>query len=137
MLLKDRAYLVPGLTFHFEDERDGSETNYYFEGGIKSLVAHSDRGKNPISDVIFISREGDNMVVDIALQYTDSYSENVKGYVNGINTTDGGTHLTGFRIALTRSISDYAKKSGSNDKVVTENGLSGDDRRKGYRLSST
>lgn len=129
-LLKDRAYLVPGLSFHFYDEQDNEEAHYYFEGGIKSLVAHSNRGKEAVSDVIFISKEEGIMHVDIAIQYTDTYSENVKGYVNGINTTDGGTHITGFRMALTRAISEYAKKSGAVDKSGESN-LTGDDMKEG------
>lgn len=130
-LLKDRAYLVPGLSFHFYDEREDDETHYYFEGGIKSLVAHSNRGKVALSDVIYISKEEDELSLEVALQYTDSLNENVKGFVNGINTTDGGTHITGFRIALTRSITDYAKKIASSDKILTGNGLTGDDMKEG------
>ncbi len=130
-LLKDRAYLVPGLFFHFEDERNGELANYYFEGGIKSLVAHSNRGKATICDVIYTSKIDGEISVEVALQYTDAYSENVKGFVNGINTVDGGTHLTGFRMALTRSISDYAKKVGTTDKLLNENGLTGDDMKEG------
>ncbi len=113
-LLKDRAYLVAGLYFHFTDENDGDKANYYFEGGIKSLVTHSNRGKTPISDVIYVSKEEGGISCEVAIAYTDSFNENVKGYVNGINTIDGGTHVTGFRIALTRAITDYAKKLGGN-----------------------
>jgi DNA gyrase subunit B len=97
-LLRDRAYLVAGLSFHFFDERNGDENNYYFEGGIKSLVAHSNRGKVTLCDVIYIAKEEGNISCEVAIQYTDSITENVKGYVNGINTIDGGTHLTGFRM---------------------------------------
>jgi DNA gyrase subunit B len=135
-LLKDRAYLVPMLAFHFEDERDGDEASYYFEGGIKSLVAHSDRGKTPISNVIYMDgKDGDqNMEVEVAIQYTDTYSDNIKGFVNGINTVDGGTHLTGFKMALTRAIGDYAKKL-NGDKSANGKGdggkLSGDDMKEG------
>lgn len=135
-LLRDRAYLVAGLSFHFSDERDSDETHYYFEGGIKSLVSHSNRGKTIVSNVIYINGrlEEQSIEVEVALQYTDSYTENVKGYVNGIYTTDGGTHLTGFRMALTRSIGDYAKKSGALDKISTKtdkNVLTGDDLKEG------
>ena len=117
-LLKDRAYLVSGLSFHFTDDRTDEEMHYYFEGGIKSLVKHSNRGKDPISDVIYIEKQEGDIAVEVALQYTDTYNENVKGYVNGINTTDGGTHITGFRMALTRSLGDYARKSGLIDKLA-------------------
>lgn len=129
-LLKDRAYLVPGLSFHFFDEKSDEEANYYFEGGIKSLVAHSNRGKNTVSEVIYVKNEDEEISAEVAIQYTDSYNENVKGYVNGINTVDGGTHLTGFRMALTRSIGDYARKSGVADKLSGK-GLTGDDMKEG------
>jgi len=109
-LLRDRAYLIAGLTFRFEDWIDGDEATFYFEGGIKSLVAHSNRGKTVLNDVIYFQKQDENISCEVALQYSDSYNENVKGYVNGIYTTDGGTHVTGFRIALTRAISDYYKK---------------------------
>jgi len=131
-LLRDRAYLVASLSFHFEDERDGEEANYYFEGGIKSLVAHTNRGKNPISDVLYIIKEDPTISCEVAIQYTDSFTENVKGFVNGINTIDGGTHLTGFRIALTRAISDYAKRIiGNGNGKEEKNGLTGDDMKEG------
>jgi len=111
-LLRDRAYLVAGLTFNFYDERNENESHFYFEGGIKSLVAHTNRDKEKVSDVIYISKEVNEIICDVALQYTDTFNENVKGYVNGIYTTDGGTHVTGFRTGLTRSVLDYAKKNG-------------------------
>lgn len=130
-LLRDRAYLISGLYFHLYDERTDQIANFYFEGGIKSLVAHSNRGKNTVSDVIYFKKETENISIEIAIQYTDSYSENVKGFVNGINTVDGGTHLTGFRMALTRSIGDYAKKTNTNDKYTNGNGLSGEDMKEG------
>ncbi len=130
-LLKDRAYLVSKLSFHFLNEEDEDEAHYYFEGGIKALVAHTNRDKNSVSNVIFISKEDGDMTIEAALQYTDSFTENVKGYVNGIHTVDGGTHITGFRMALTRAIGDYAKKSGVNDKQLGDNGLTGDDMKEG------
>jgi DNA gyrase subunit B len=134
-LLKDRAYLVAGLTFNFDDERDGDEASFYFEGGIKSLVEHSNRGKNPLHDAIYTVKADENISVEVALQYTDSYNENVKGYVNGINTIDGGTHVTGFRIALTRAITEYAKRlfgNGNGNGKATENkDLTGEDMREG------
>lgn len=131
--LRDRAYLIAGLTFRFIDERDGDEATYYFEGGIKSLVAHSNRGKNILSDVIYFSKAEDPIVCDIAIQYTDAVSENVKGFVNGIYTVDGGTHVTGFRIALTRAITDYAKRLGGNGNGngKSEGILTGEDMKEG------
>ncbi len=126
--LRDRAYLVAGLTINFYDERQDEEEHYYFEGGIKSLVAHSNRDKEKISDVVYINKEANEMVCEVAFQYTDSFNENVKGYVNGIYTTDGGTHVAGFRTGLTRSVLDYAKKNGyMTEKMV----LTSEDLREG------
>ena len=134
-LLRDRAYLVAGLTFHFTDENDEDEASFYFEGGIKSLVAHSNRGKDVLTDVVYLSKDNGTVSCEAALQYSDSFNENVKGFVNGIYTTDGGTHVTGFRIALTRAITDYYKrmqngngKSGNGDKEAT---FTGDDMKEG------
>ncbi len=129
-LMRDRAYLVAGLDFHFEDRRNDDVCHFYFEGGISSLVAHSNRNKVPVCDVVSVHEEDDQMQCDIALQYTDSFSENVKGYVNGIYTVDGGTHVTGFRMALTRSVIDYAKKNGYV-KDDEKNGIIGDDLKEG------
>ncbi len=127
-LLRDRAYLVAGLTFNFNDQRDGDEAHFYFEGGIKSLVAHSSREKEKVSDVIYINKEANGIMCEVAIQYTDSFNENVKGYVNGIYTTDGGTHVAGFRTGLTRAILDYAKKNGYADDKFN---LTGDDLKEG------
>lgn len=134
-LLKDRAYLIPMLYFHFFNEEKKDKVNYYFEGGIKSLIKHSNREKTPISDVIYMSKEERDISCEVAIQYTDTYSENVKGFVNGINTLDGGTHITGFRMALTRSVSDYAKKVGVYEKISNskgkKNGFTGEDMKEG------
>ena len=129
-LLRDRAYLVAGLTFHFVDDNDGDEATFYFEGGIKSLVAHSNRGKDVLTDVVYISKDNGTISCEAALQYSDSFNENVKGYVNGIYTTDGGTHVTGFRIALTRAITDYYKRS-QNGNGKEEAVFTGDDMKEG------
>ncbi|OGM76543.1 hypothetical protein A2208_02775 [Candidatus Woesebacteria bacterium RIFOXYA1_FULL_43_16] len=129
-LLRDRAYLVAGLTFHFSDDNDGDEATFYFEGGIKSLVAHTNRGKDVLTDVVYISKDNGTISCEAALQYSDSFNENVKGYVNGIYTTDGGTHVTGFRIALTRAITDYYKRS-QNGNGKEEAVFTGDDMKEG------
>ena len=128
-LLRDRAYLIAGLSFKFEDMRDGDEASFYFEGGIKSLVAHSNRGKTAVSDVVYTQKSEGDISCEVALQYTDTYVENVEGFVNAINTVDGGTHVTGFRIALTRAITDYAKRvnAGAKDDFV----LTGEDMKEG------
>jgi DNA gyrase subunit B len=128
-LLRDRAYLVAGLTFNFLDETRDRVATFYFEGGIKSLVAHTNRGKNVLSEVVYVSKSDENMACEVALQYSDSYTENVKGYVNGIYTTDGGTHVTGFRTALTRAITDYHKRIQNGGKE--DAALTGDDMKEG------
>lgn len=134
-LLKDRAYLVPKLSFHYKNSQKVDEAHYYFEGGIKSLVAHSNRKKNTLSKVIYFSGKNGDLHCDVAIQYTDAFNENIKGFVNGINTVDGGTHITGFRMALTRSVIDYAKKSGAIEKFGETKGkknrLTGDDLKEG------
>jgi len=129
--VRDRAYLVAKLAFHLKDERTGEETNFYFEGGIVSLVKALNRNKEVLHPPIFITKTAQTTgaIVEIALQYNDSFSETVESYVNVIPTPEGGTHLTGFRMALTRAINDYAKKIGvtkdSDDNIV------GDDTREG------
>lgn len=137
-LLKDRAYLVAKLGFDFEDARDGDTASYYFEGGIKSLVAHSNRGKEIISKVVYVSKEipaqkdQDEMSCEVAIQYTGSYNENIKGFVNGIHTIDGGTHVTGFRTALTRAVGDYVKRQNKDVKNgKATNILTGEDLKEG------
>ena len=130
--IRERAYLVPGLFFHLIDQREGKEreVNFYFEGGISALVAKLNENKGPIHKTIFIKKheEGD-VEIEIAVQYNDGYVENVESYVNVINTVNGGTHLTGFRMALTRAINDYGKKIGSFKE--DEEGVIGDDTREG------
>lgn len=111
--LRDRAFLIAGLKFHLKDERTGIEKHFYFEGGIRSLVDRLNRHKRPLHQTIFINKQIDHIAIEVALQYNDSFSENIHSFVNVIKTTDGGTHLTGFRIALTRAINDYAIRIGA------------------------
>ncbi|MCL4354372.1 DNA topoisomerase (ATP-hydrolyzing) subunit B [Patescibacteria group bacterium] len=129
--IRERAYLVPNLYFHLFDLREGQEKeiNYYFEGGITALVEKLNENKNPLHEAITINRTDKDVEVEIALQYNNMYNENVESYVNVINTINGGTHLTGFRMALTRAINDYGKKIGSfkND----DDSITGDDTREG------
>jgi len=122
--VRERAYLVSGLKFFLKDERSGQQKSFYFEGGITSLVRHLDRNKIALSLPITIKGEENGEAVTVSLQYNDSFSENVETFVNVINTKDGGTHLTGFKMALTRSINDYTKK---NNLVKDGNGFTGDD----------
>ncbi|MFH0749870.1 MAG: DNA topoisomerase subunit B [Candidatus Gottesmanbacteria bacterium] len=129
--VRDRAYLVAKLAFCLKNDKSGEEANFYFEGGIVSLVKALNRNKEVLHNPIFITKlsESTNSIVEIAIQYNDSFSETVESYVNVIPTPEGGSHLTGFRMALTRAINDYAKKIG-----VTKNGddnIVGDDTREG------
>ncbi|MGB9706731.1 MAG: DNA topoisomerase (ATP-hydrolyzing) subunit B [Microgenomates group bacterium] len=127
-LIRERAYLIPGLKFHLYDEKEDREAHFYFEGGIRSLVTYLNRQKKPLHPPIYISGEADGMGVEVAVQYNDGYSENIQSFVNVINTKDGGTHLTGFRMALTRAINDYAKRIGA---IKNNDGFTGDDVKEG------
>ena len=125
------AFLNKGIKIVFKDEREGrkkSET-YHYEGGIKEFVKFINKNKDSIhEEVIYFEIIKETCEVEVAMQYTDSYSELVLGYANNINTTDGGTHIVGFKSALTRVFNDYGKKS----KILKENDtLSGDDVREG------
>ena len=130
-LIRERAYLVPNLYFHLYDHRTEKENeiHFYFEGGITSLISKLNENKIGLHPVIFIDKTDGDVNVSMALQYNDGYAENVESYVNVINTINGGTHLTGFRMALTRAINDYGKKIGSFKD--DEEGITGDDTREG------
>ena len=129
--LREMAFLNKGIKIVFRDEREGkkkSET-YHYEGGIKEFVKYLNKNKDAIhEEVIYFEIIKETCEVEVAMQYTDSYSELVLGYANNINTTDGGTHIVGFKSALTRVFNDYGKKN----KILKENDtLSGDDVREG------
>lgn len=127
--IKDRAYLTSKIYFHFFDERSGAEHHYYFEGGILSLLREMNKGKTVIHEPISLHGQEDGVDVEVAIQYNDSFQENTPSFVNIINTHEGGTHLTGFKIALTKSIKDYATKKEllkNKDDTIT-----GDDVREG------
>lgn len=113
--IRERAYLIAGLTFHIFEESNDRELHFYFEGGIKSLVTHLNKNKKTLHDPIYVQGEqtidGITIGVEVALQYNDSFAENISSFANVINTYDGGTHLTGFRMALNKSIRDYALKN--------------------------
>jgi DNA gyrase subunit B len=124
--VKNRAYLVAGLSFHLYDERADKEYHYYFDSGITALVRHHNKNKNSITaQPVYIHKAIDNIDVEVAIQYTDSFNSTVESYANVQSTDDGGTHLTGFKTALTRSINDYARKQ-TFLKEKDEN-LTGDD----------
>jgi len=113
--LRERAYLIAGTHLHLKQESTGKEANFYFESGIRSLLSHNIRFKNPLHTPIYIQGTSENfdfpIGVEVVMQYTDSYQENIESFANTINTHDGGAHLTGFRTALTRVIKDYAIKN--------------------------
>lgn len=113
--IRERAYLIPGLSFSIFDERTTKELHFYFEGGIKSLVTHLNKNKKAIHDPIYVKGEetieGIKIGVEAAMQYNDSFTENISAFANVINTYDGGTHVTGFRMALNKSLRDYATKN--------------------------
>jgi DNA gyrase subunit B len=128
---REMCYLTRGLQITFTDEREGREreNSYYFEGGIYSLVRHMNRHRNALHKPFFVARTVDKTGVEVAMQYNDSYTESVYAFANNINTIDGGTHLTGFRSALTRTLNDYARKN--NILKENEANLSADDVREG------
>ena len=120
--VRERAYLVAGLKFHLFDERTDQEAHFYFEGGISSLVERINKSKVTLTKPIYIKKENEELSLEVALQYNDGFSESVESFVNVINTIEGGTHLTGFRMALTRSLNDYGKKIGAfktSDETIT------------------
>ncbi|MEA1980081.1 MAG: DNA topoisomerase (ATP-hydrolyzing) subunit B [candidate division Zixibacteria bacterium] len=128
--LRELAFLNQGLKIILNDKRNDKEIEFYYKGGLASFVEYLNESKSPIfKKPIHFSKIDDDVEVEIAIQYNDSYSESVYSYVNNINTIEGGTHLTGFKTALTRSINSYASKY----NLVKKNGISivGDDSREG------
>jgi len=127
--LRELAFLNRGLRINLVDERVDKKQSFCYEGGIKSFVEHLNKNKEPLHEVRYVTGERSNIQVEVAFQYNDGYIENVFAYANNIHTVDGGTHLSGFRRALTRVINNYAKKSGMlKDSDGT---LTGDDVREG------
>jgi len=128
--LRELAFLNKGVTITFFDHRTGRQNKYYYEGGISSFVKYLNRNKNELhSDPIYIYKEEEDVKVEVALQYTDSYTETILTFANNINTHEGGTHLVGFKSALTRTLNDYGRKS--NLIKQNEENLSGEDGREG------
>lgn len=128
--LRHQAYLTKGVKATLLDERSGLRYGFYFEGGIQSYVRHLNAGKEDLDeDIFYVEKEIDDSVVEIALQYTDSFSETVMAFANNVYNPDGGMHLTGFRIGLTRVINDYARKNGLLKEK--EENLTGEDVREG------
>ncbi|WP_019214989.1 DNA topoisomerase (ATP-hydrolyzing) subunit B [Fenollaria massiliensis] len=129
---REVAFLNKGVRITLIDEREEEpqEEVFHYEGGIKSFVEYINRSKNAISDdIIYFDKSMEDCELEIAMQYTDGYSENVLTFANNIHTTEGGYHLTGFRNALTRALNDYGRKA--NIIKEKEDNLSGDDAREG------
>ncbi len=128
--LRHAAYLTKGVRTSIQDDRTGKRYSFYFEGGIKSYVKHLNLGKDVVDeDVFYVDKPAEDTQVEIAIQYADTFTETVKAFANNVYNPDGGTHLTGFRSALTRVINDYARKSGLLKEK--EENLSGEDCREG------
>jgi len=127
--LRELAFLNKGLAIDISDERTKKVHNFKYDGGIVSFVKFLDENKTPLHKPIYVAKEGDGVQVEVALQYNDSFDDNIYSFANNINTVEGGTHLIGFKSALTRVINDYVKK---NNLLKKEDfTLSGDDVREG------
>jgi len=127
--VKERAYLIKSVYFKIHNKKTHDKIAYFFDGGIISLIKDISKGKHTLHDPILITKSVGDKEVEVAIQYNDSISENVYSFVNVINTHEGGTHLTGFRIALTKSINNYAKKVLSEKDIG--DALTGDDVKEG------
>ena len=130
--LREMAFLTKGLRIVLEDKRESQEREkvFHYEGGIREFVSYLNRSKEALyPEIIYCEGEKDGVSVEVALQHNDSYTENTYGFVNNINTPEGGTHITGFRNAITNTFNDYARKN----KLLkdSEPNLSGDDIREG------
>lgn len=130
--LREKAFLNKGIRINIRDEREEEEKKheFYYKGGIAEFVKHLNKNKSPVHDEpLYFEQISDNLSVEIAMQYNDSYDEKVYSFANNINTVDGGTHMAGFRGAITRTINAYANSSGLTKNFKTS--LSGDDVREG------
>lgn len=128
--IRHQAYLTKGTKLSVLEEKTGNRQAFYFEGGIKSYVKHLNRGKETITpDIFYAESQVEDSGVEIALQYNDSFLENVQAFANNVLNPDGGTHITGFRSAMTRIVNDYARKNGLLKEK--EESLTGEDIREG------
>ena len=126
---REMAFVTRGVTLYFLDERSEREMTFYFEGGITSFVRYLNRNREVLHSVVHAEKEQDGITVDAAIQFTDAYAESVYAFANTINTIDGGTHLTGLRSAVTRTVNDYARRSGMLKE--SDPNFTGDDTREG------
>ena len=126
---REMAFVTRGVTIYFLDERSDREMTFYFEGGIISFVRYLNRNRAVLHPVVHGEKQVDGVIIDAAIQFTDAYAESVYSFANTINTIDGGTHLTGLRSAITRTINDYARRN--NLLKDSDPNFSGDDTREG------
>jgi len=126
---REMAFLTRNLTLHFADERDAEEVTFHFDGGIRSFVHYLNRNRTVLHEPFYVEGKVDDTTIEVALQYTDGYAESVFSFANNINTVDGGTHLTGFRSALTRSLNEQARQT--NQLKEGEENFAGEDVREG------
>ncbi len=128
---REMAFVTKGIRLSLKDERPDQERDYtfYFEGGVTSFVRYLNRNRQPLHDPVYVEKEVDYIGIEVAIQYTDAYTESVYAFANTILTPDGGTHLTGLRGALTRTINDYARKNGLLKE--SDSNFSGEDTREG------
>lgn len=125
--IQEIAFLNPNVKIILKDEKQGKEEIFHYEGGLIEFVSYINKSKSVLHKPIYFKKQLDSNVAEVAIQYTEGYNENIFGFVNTINTTEGGTHISGFKTALTRAVNDYAEKKGllKNEKI------SGDDTREG------
>ena len=126
---REMAFVTRGVTINLFDERAEREMTFYFEGGITSFVRYLNRNRGVLHPICYVDKEINGTGIEVALQYTDAYAESVYSFVNTINTVDGGTHLTGLRAAITRTINDYARKNSLLKD--SDHNFTGDDTREG------
>ena len=126
---REMAFVTRGVTIFLLDERTDRQMTFYFEGGITSFVRYLNRNRDVLHPVVHLERDVDGITIEAAIQYTDAFAESVYAFANTINTIDGGTHLTGLRAAITRTINDYARRNGLLKD--SDPNFTGDDTREG------
>jgi DNA gyrase subunit B len=126
---REMAFVTKGVTLRLVDERNDREMTFYFEGGVTSFVRYLNKNRKGLHDIIYVEKEIERVGIEAAMQFTDAYAESIYAFANTINTVDGGTHLTGLRSAITRTINDYARKN----KFLKDNesNFTGDDTKEG------
>ncbi len=125
--LQEIAFLNAGLKITLQDEKTGKKEEFYYAGGLIEFIQHITHSKSPLHKPVYFKKQVDTTIIEVAIQYTESYNENIFGFVNTINTTEGGTHISGFKSAITGVINDYAKKK----NMLKDASIEGDDTREG------